>query len=129
MDRTFGLLVGICFVSVSLADSGTKNITWTGWFSDSGCASARASSGVFTATNPDCAKKCIEKGEAPVFISEQAKAVFRVKDYPSVVEDLGYHVAVTATVDEAAKTISIKKVERLGYEGASCGRPKSGAKP
>jgi hypothetical protein len=128
MIRVLGLLAGICLVSVSLAESGTKNITWTGWFSDSQCASARAGSGTFSATNPDCAKRCIEKGDAPVFISEQAKAVFRVKDYPSVVADLGYHVEVTAAVDEAAKTISIRDVKRLAYEGASCGRPKSGAK-
>jgi hypothetical protein len=128
MTRTLALLAGICIVS--MAESGTKNITWTGWFSDSQCASARAKSGTFTATNPDCAKRCIEKGDQPVFISEQAKAIFRVMDYPSAVEDLGYHVEVTAAVDEVSKTISIRNVKRLSYEGASCGRPKqNGGKP
>jgi hypothetical protein len=121
-------------VKSAMAESGTKNITWTGWFSDSQCASALAASGTFSATNPDCAKTCIEKGSAAVFISEQAKAIFRVtdypSDYPSVVEDLGYHVEVTAAVDEGAKTISIQSVKRLAYEGASCARPrKTGGKP
>jgi hypothetical protein len=111
-------------VSLSMAEPATKNITWTGWFSDSQCASARAASGTFSATNPDCAKTCIEKGGAPVFISEQAQAIFRVTDHPSVVEDLGYHVEITAAVDEGAKTISIRSVKRLSYEGASCARPK-----
>ena len=65
-----------------------KAVTWTGWFADMGCARARATSGTFSATNPDCAKTCIEKGDSAAFISEQAKAVFQVKGY-SVVEDLG----------------------------------------
>jgi hypothetical protein len=107
-----------------------KSVTWAGWFSDLDCASGRASGGVFTATNPECAKKCLQKGTPPVFISEQARAIFRVKDYPSVIADLGYHLEVQAAVDEAAKTISIQKVKRLAYEGASCQRPKkSAAKP
>jgi hypothetical protein len=104
-----------------------KNVTWTGWFSDSQCALARAAGGTFTATNPDCAKRCIEKGAAPVFISEQAKAVFTVKDYPAVIDDLGFRVEVIAEVDEAAQTVSIKKVTRLSEAGAACQRPRKTA--
>jgi hypothetical protein len=49
----------------------TLIVTSTGWFSDQKCASPRAASGTFTAMNPDCAnaKKCIENGARPVFIS------------------------------------------------------------
>ena len=101
-----------------------KTVTWTGWFSDSQCAASRAASGTFSATNPDCAKTCIEKGVPPVFISEQAKALFKVAGYTGVIADLGYHVQVTATLDAAAGTISIQKVDRLSYEGAACARPK-----
>ena len=88
------------------------------------CATA---AGVFTITNPDCARSCLEKGAAPVFISEQAKAIFQVKDYSSVVGDLGYHLEIQATVDEAAKTIAIRNVKRLAYQGASCARPRESA--
>ena len=91
-------------------------------FSDSQCASARASAGLYTATNPDCAKTCIQKGATPVFISEQAKAVFKVRDYPGVLDDLGYRVEIDAAVDLASKTVSIEHVKRLSYEGASCER-------
>ena len=120
-------LLGTCIVFLALTitlRSETKNITWTGWFSDSLCAYARAASGTFSATNPDCARRCIEKGEAPVFISEQAKTIFKVKDYPSVLDQLGYHVEVTATVDEDAKTISVGSVKQISYDGAACARPK-----
>jgi hypothetical protein len=127
MEGTTMRLLGTCIACLGLVStlkSETKNVTWTGWFSDSQCAYARAASGAFSATNPDCAKRCIEKGAASVFIGEQAKAIFKVTDYPSVVEQLGYHVEVTATVDDDAKTISVKNVKQLSREGLACARPK-----
>jgi hypothetical protein len=105
------------------APAAEKTVTWTGWFSDLQCASARAAGGVFSSTNPDCARTCIEKGAPPVFISEDAKAVFRVTGYDSAVSDLGYHVSVKANV-ESENTIRILSVTRLEYQGAACGRPK-----
>ena len=125
---TSGLI--FCLAALSLSSTGEtteKTVTWTGWFSDFKCASARAASGTFSATNPDCAKSCIEKGAEPVFVSEQAKALFKVKGYSAVIEDLGYHIEVQATVDEAAKTITIRTVKRLAYEGPACSRPRKAA--
>ena len=60
------------------AEVDNKSVTWTGWFSDSQCATARAKSGVFTPTNPDCAKKCMENGSAVVFISAPAQALYTI---------------------------------------------------
>ena len=102
--------------------------TWKGWFSDVSCASPRAKSGVFTGTNPECAKKCIESGVAPAFVSDEAKAVLRVQGHPTLKEDLGYYVEVTGDVDMEAKTINVRSVKRLEYQGASCARPKPAAK-
>jgi len=101
---------------------GAKPVVWTGWFADSQCASARASAGTFTGTNPVCAKTCIQKGIAPVFLSEQAKAIFGVQGYPSLIDDLGFHLEITGTVDEATKTVFVQKVRRLQYDGAACSR-------
>jgi hypothetical protein len=102
----------------------TRSVTWTGWFSGHGCASARAASGLFTPTNPECAKKCIEGGAEAVFIGEEAKAVYKVQDYPSVVDDLGWRLEINGTVDESAKTISVTSVKRLSAVVLSCQRPK-----
>jgi len=99
-----------------------KQIVWTGWFSDSQCARSRAAAGTIGATNPDCAKTCLQKGIEPAFISEQANAVYGVKGYPSLVDDLGYHLEVTGTVDDDTKTVIVAKVRRLHYEGAACSR-------
>ena len=125
--RLLDPVVSIFLISGAVAgtgQAGEKSVSWTGWFSDLKCASARAASGTFTATNSDCAKRCIEAGAAPVFISEQAKAIFQVKAYSAVVGDLGYHLEVQGTVDDAANTITIEKVKRLDYEVRACVRPK-----
>jgi hypothetical protein len=87
----------------------------------------RAASGVFTPTNPACAKTCIEAGTPAVFISEQAKAVYRVKGYEGVVNDLGYHVEAHGYVDASSGWFTVQRVVRLEYEGASCARPKKKA--
>jgi hypothetical protein len=127
MIRVSSYVVGICIAGFTLAgaaQTGSQNVTWTGWFSDVKCASSRAANGTFTATNPECAKSCLKGGAAPAFISEQAKAVFTVKNFPAIVEQLGFHVEVQAIVDEAARTITIQKVKQLGYDGAACERKK-----
>ena len=127
MVRRIAYGVGACMIALMLAGtlrSLEPTVTLTGWFADSDCALGRAATGVFTATNPECSKTCLQKGVPPVFVSEERKALYQVKGYPSVVEDLGYHVEVTATLDESTKTITVEKVKRLEYEGAACGRPK-----
>ena len=95
----------------------------TGFFADDGCARGRANAGIFTETNPDCARKCIEKGSPAVFVDAQAKALYVVKDYPGAKDDLGYRLEVAGAFDESAKTITVKSVKRLEYVGAHCDRP------
>ena len=122
--RAFVFAITICAIALAQPPS-PKQVTWTGWFSDAGCARGRLSASVLTGNNPECARKCIEDGATPVFISEQAKALFQVKDYSGVLSDLGYHLEVTGRVDEAAKTISVVSVKRISdYEGPSCARPR-----
>lgn len=129
MLRVLLCIAGTCLVSFAMDHPQTeaKTVLWTGWFSDSTCASARAAAGTFTATNPECARTCIQKGAAGVFISEQAKAVFTVTGYSSLLEDLGYHVEIQARLDESAKSLKILSLKRLAEDGAACGRPKKAA--
>ncbi len=118
-------LLTSCLAIPILAIAAEPNrVTWTGWFSDQQCPSARAASDTFTPTNPDCARKCIENGAEPVFISEQAKAIYRIRDYPTAVNDLGWRLELTGTVDESAKTISALSVKRLSPAVLSCTLPK-----
>jgi hypothetical protein len=103
-------------------------VTVTGWFACEKCTAPRAAKGDLKPSNPICAKKCIDEGTPAVFISEQGKELLLVKNYTAVTNDLGYHVEVTGEIDAASKTISVQSVKQLGYEGASCARPRSAAK-
>jgi hypothetical protein len=95
----------------------------TGWFACQKCTAPRVANGDLRPSNPHCAKQCIEKGSAAVFINEQGKELLRVTNSVSVEENLGYHVEVTGDIDSESKTIAIEAVKRLGDSGASCSRP------
>ena len=108
-----------CTILLSVSAQGTLagrteiKTTWTGWFSDQGCAAAKVKSGDITPNGTACVKKCLGEGAAPVFVSEQAKNMYAVKDHGSLMADVGYRLEVTGIVDENAKTISIRSVKRL----------------
>lgn len=104
------------------------NVKLTGWFASDKCTAARVAKGEIRPSNPVCAKQCIERGDAAVFLSEERKESLKVRKYTGASEDLGYHLEVTGVIDAAAKTITIESVKRLSYEGASCARPRKQAK-
>ena len=118
----FLILIGAAALAQTPA---AGQVTWTGWFSDAGCARGRLTAATLSGNNPECARQCIEKGAEAVFISEQARDIFRVKDYSAVVENLGYKLEISGRVDGTAKTISVQTVKRISeYQGPSCARPK-----
>lgn len=113
----------------SSAGADEKVVTWTGWFSDKGCAAGLVARGDIRPNNPACIKECLDEGATAVFVSEEAKALFEVRDYASVKEDVGYHIELTGTVDRAGETISVRSVKRLAFTGAMCALPKKPTKP
>jgi hypothetical protein len=98
--------------------------TMTGWFSDAQCATPGVAKGIIAPNNPDCVKKCLKDGATPVFISEQAKALFEVRDYASVAADVGFYVEVVGTIDKSGKMLSVTSVKHLEEQGPTCARPK-----
>jgi hypothetical protein len=133
MFRRVAVIVGVGLGLPALAAaqnaSEPTTTTSTGWFSDKGCAAPRVARGQLGPNNPDCVKRCLDDGEVPVFVSEQARALFEVKNYPSVKDDVGYRVEVTGIVDEAAKTIAVKSVKRLEAIAPTCARKPKSATP
>jgi hypothetical protein len=98
-------------------------VTWTGWFSDKQCARVRPDEEP-RPNGTACVKKCLGEGSPAVFISEQAKAVYEVRDYPAARDDVGFRVEITGDVDEKAKTVSVTSVKRLSEVTAMCLVPK-----
>ena len=101
----------------------TTTETWTGWFSDKQCARVRPDEEP-RPNGTACVKKCLDEGTPAVFISEQAKAVYDVRDYASAKDDVGFRVEITGEVDEKAKAVSVKSVQRLSEVTAMCLVPK-----
>lgn len=94
--------------------------TIKGWISDEGCASGRAKGGIFTGTNPECAKKCIASGAKTVLIVPDQKILLTV-DNPAVARnDIGNFVEVSGSVDTKTKTVHIVNLKMLTKGVAMC---------
>ncbi|HXR38478.1 MAG TPA: hypothetical protein VN776_05275 [Terracidiphilus sp.] len=78
--------------------------TINGWISDAMCGAKHTGSGAA------CVKKCIEGGEAPVFVDEAKKEVWAIDNPDAVKAFYGDHVTVTATADEAKKSVHIDSI-------------------
>lgn len=119
------IIVSVLLVVSSLgaqSRNGTA-VKWTGWFSDKQCA--RITPGEEPRPNGTaCVKKCLDEGAPAVFISEQARAIYELRDHASVKQDVGYYVEMTGVVDEKAKTLSVKSVKRLSEVTAACLLPR-----
>ncbi|MGA9673576.1 MAG: hypothetical protein WBQ94_30575 [Terracidiphilus sp.] len=106
MKRVLALLMAVfalAAVSASAADSSKLN----GWISDSMCGAKHAGTGAA------CAKKCIEGGEAPVFVDEANKAVWKIDNPDAVKGFYGDHVKVSAKSDADKKSVHIESIAEV----------------
>ena len=102
MKRVAALIsVVLAFAPISAMAADT---TINGWISDAMCGAKHAGSGAA------CVKKCIEGGEAPVFVDEAKKEVWTIDNPDAVKGFYGDHVTVTATADADKKTVHISSI-------------------
>src|SRR5690348_15334566 len=107
------LLLTLITVALSAADSSTAKAKWIkGWVSDSKCGVKGAGVG-----HEQCGKKCLAAGEHVVFVNEFNHKVRNVDNPDSLKDLMGHRVAVQGTVDEAAGTIHVDKVNQLPEKG------------
>ncbi|MGO9339262.1 MAG: hypothetical protein ACLPY1_17335 [Terracidiphilus sp.] len=96
------------FVALALAfaplSAMAADTTINGYISDAMCGAKHAGSG------SACVKKCIEGGEAPVFVDEAKKEVWTIDNPDAVKAFYGDHVTVTATADAAKKSVHISSI-------------------
>lgn len=114
----------VMYASVVPGILAPRAVTLKGWFSDKGCAAAKIASGDITPNGTTCVKKCLDDGAAAVFVDQKAGRMYEVVDYAAVKDDVGFYLEVDATVDETAKTITIRSTKRLGDVIQMCGRKK-----
>jgi hypothetical protein len=93
------LVVAFSAITAKAADT-----TINGWISDAMCGAKHAGSGAA------CVKKCIDGGEAPVFVDEAKKEVWTIDNPDAVKAFYGDHVTVTATADATKKSVHITTI-------------------
>jgi hypothetical protein len=96
-------VIAFAAITASAADSTKIN----GYISDAMCGAKHAGSGAA------CAKKCIEGGEAPVFVDEAKKEVWTIDNPDAVKGFYGNHVSVTAKADEGKKSVHIEAISDI----------------
>jgi hypothetical protein len=93
----------------ALASADTAKEKWIkGWVSDSKCGTKGAGAG-----HEACGKKCLDGGEHLVFVDEFKHKVLNVDNPDTLKDHMGHRVAVQGTVDQAAGTIHVDKVNMI----------------
>jgi hypothetical protein len=118
MRRAFPFIpiVSVALLAVAFLqalNAGARNSVIKGWLSDESCASGRAVSGVYTATNPDCAKKCVHEGKRIVLIDPDRKRFLVIVNKDAAIERVGDYVEISGDVDEQARTLHIDSLKLL----------------
>jgi hypothetical protein len=94
-----------------------------GWISDEGCARGRASGGVYTGTNPQCAKDCIAKGAKAVLIVPDQKMIYVVSNPDAVRAQIGNYVEITGAVDPETASVRVDSLKMITEGRAQCDVP------
>ena len=95
------ILVGLSTITVNAAES-----TLTGWISDSACTTGNAGS---SQAQRDCAKRCLEGGEAAVLVADGDQKVYKLANAPQAKDHLKTKVRVTGTLE--GDTLKVTKLE------------------
>jgi hypothetical protein len=94
-----------------------------GWLSDEGCARGRAASGTFTATNGECAKRCVSEGKKIVLIDPEGKRVLSISNQAIVKQNIGDYVELTGTPATKGGAMQVVSLKFLDRNRAMCAVP------
>jgi len=92
----------ILFVSGSVSVAAEKG-KWTGWLSDAKCAANGAK-----ASHKGCSIKCVESGQAIVFVAEDKK-VYKLQGADKVKSMVGDRVSLSGSMDGDTITVDSAK--------------------
>jgi hypothetical protein len=101
--RVIGRMLGATFLAASLASAASM----VGWISDASCGASNASS---KPEARECAKRCLESGAQPVFVSEADQKVYKISGKADVKSHLDHKVQINGDVKDGTVTVTeIKK--------------------
>lgn len=115
-------LVAFSVLTPTWLFAGGKSVL-RGWLSDESCAGGRATSGMYTGTNPDCAKKCVGEGKKIVLVDPDHKRLLTIANQDIAKERVGDYVEISGDLDEGNRTLRIDSLKLLEKGRAMCDVP------
>lgn len=115
-------VIALVFLIAPSLPAGGKTVL-RGWLSDEGCAGGRAKSGLYTGTNPDCAKKCVKEGKQIVFVDPDHKRLLTIANQDVAKERVGDYVEISGEINEESKTLRVDSLTLLEKGRAMCDVP------
>ena len=122
LSLAVGSLIALVFLMPASLSAGGKTVL-RGWLSDEGCAGGRAKSGLYTGTNPDCAKKCVSEGKKIVFVDPDHKRLLTIANQDVAKERVGDYVEISGELNEESKTLRVDSLTLLEKGRAMCDVP------
>lgn len=101
--------VSILAIVLLLGAVASAASSMTGYIVDEKCGAKGAHPGAEA-----CAKKCIEGGEKPIFVSDADKSVLHLDNPDAIKGHEGHHVSVTGTVKDG-----VLHIDKLAMADAS----------
>ncbi len=114
MKKKVLLVIGLYLCSMTVL-AAAKDMSWSGWVSDSKCGAKGAN-----ASHEACAKKCIAAGEKPVLVTDKDQKVIAIDNPDALTEHAGHHVEVTGKMTDSG-TLHVDKVKMLAQTGGTGG--------
>jgi len=114
MTKKVLLVIGLYLCSMTVL-AVAKDMSWSGWVSDSKCGVKGAN-----AEHAACAKKCIAAGEKPVLVTDKDQKVVAIDNPEALSEHAGHHVEVTGKMTDSG-TLHVDKVKMLAQKGGTGG--------
>jgi hypothetical protein len=90
-------------ITLALFSAAAFADTWTGTISDANCAAKHADA---SEKSMACAKSCVKRGAAPVFVT--GDKVLKISNPDAVADHVGMKVEVTGSV--SGDTVTVEKV-------------------
>jgi hypothetical protein len=93
------ILLGLILVVGGIVSVAAEKGQWTGWLSDAKCAANGAK-----ASHKGCSLKCVESGQAIVFVAEDKK-VYKLQGADKVKSMVGDRVVLSGSMDGETITV------------------------
>ncbi len=108
------VLILVCLVLASAAFAGdkSKSMSMTGVITDKACSGDKAK-----AANAECAKKCIERDKAAVFVSDKDGKVTPIHNVEAIAGHEGHHVKITGSM--MGDSLHVDKVDMMAAKKGS----------